>query len=92
MPSIFFVGRWINEHVAREEAVPGQFSDYAYWNPMFCVRAHITILNEQVFALDETLQTIEEFAELVRAERTVMLSPPNILLRRTLLDDVLVVW
>jgi hypothetical protein len=48
-------------------------------------------LNKQILPLDETLQAIEEFAELVWAERTIVLSPPNVLLRRALSDDELVV-
>ena len=59
---------------------------------MLSVDPNVAILNEHISTLKETLQTLEEFIELIRAQRSVVFSPPDVLLILALSDNVLVIW
>ena len=79
-----------DEHVAGEEALPGGVGDDADGHAVVGVSADVAVLNEQLLALQEGLQALEQRVELVGGEGAVVIARPDLLLGGGLADDVLV--
>ena len=88
---VLLVGLQRNEHVPREEAVPGVLGDDPHRHPVVRVGADVAVLHEQVAPLQEALQAREQLVELVGRERPVVLAPPDVRLGGRLAHDELVV-
>ena len=78
------------KHVPGEHGMPGVFADDADRHSVVRIGSGIAILDEHVSPLEKALEAIVEVVELIRAEGTVVLSPPNLLFRRGFLHDELI--
>ena len=79
-----------DEHVPGEMAVPRQLRDNADRHPVGRIGTGVTVLHEHIAALEESLYPVVEIVELLGAERTVVLSPPDLSFGARLPHDELV--
>jgi hypothetical protein len=79
-----------NEHVAREEVVPGAGVDDANGDPVLGVSSDVAVLDEDVPALEVGGETGPEPRVVFGLERLRRI-PPDVLFARRLANDVLVV-
>ncbi len=91
MAAEFFVCRGYQEHVPGKMAVPCILGDYPDGHTVRRVGAGITILDEDVPALEKSLKPIDEIVKFLRMVRPVVLTPPDVLFGGRFLDDKLVV-
>ena len=76
----------LDEHVAREQRMPGVFSDDADRQAKFRVGAGIAVLDESLAALEVVSQAFMDGFELVLADWLIDRPPPDIVLAGGLLD------
>ena len=79
-----------DEHVAREEAVPGAVGDHPHRQPVVRVGAGVEVLDEQLAALQIGQHSLLQVFEARRLDRLVDGAPPDRVLRPRLVDDVFV--
>jgi hypothetical protein len=79
-----------DEHVLCEEVVPRLLRDDADRHAVVGIRTGVAVLHEQLLTLEERLESRHEGIELVRCEGPVVFAPPDLVLRRLLLDHELV--
>ena len=85
-----FGGRWADEHVACEKAVPRRGRDDPHRQPVFGVGAAIEVLDEKLVTLQIGEHALMQAAELRRGNRLIDAAPGNRVVRAGLVDDVLV--
>ena len=71
--------------------VPGVLGHKADGQAVLLVCARVEVLHEDVASLHETQQARVQLLEFFRAERTVVLSPPDVALAGRFADDELVI-
>ena len=81
----------VDEHVLREQAVPGLLGDDPDGQPVPRIRARVAILHEQLASLDVVEHPAMERVEELRLDGPVHLAPPDLVLARGFADDELVV-
>ena len=67
-----------DEHVPREQAVPGLLGDHADWQPVFRVGAREAILDEELFPFEVAHELPVELVEMRGFNRAVDLAPPDV--------------
>ncbi len=83
--------RDVDEHVAREQAVPGVLGDDPHRQPVARVGAGVAVLHEESATLHVVEQALPQRVEMMRLERPIDLAPPDLVGARRLADDELVV-
>ncbi len=78
------------EHVAGEQAVPGELGHDADRRAVLGLRVDGAVLHEQVAALEEAEHPAPELVELLGADRAVVLAPLDLVLGCRLAHDELV--
>ena len=73
----------VDEHVPREQAVPGLLGDDADRQPVARVGAGVAVLHEELAALDVVEQPLVQRVEVPRLDRPVDLAPPDACPRST---------
>ena len=80
----------LQEHGAREEAVPGLLGDDADGQGVLGIGAGIAVLHKDVAALQVALQAGQQRAEVFAGEGTIVGAPPDAVFRGLLADHKLV--
>ena len=80
----------LQEHGAREQAVPGLLGDDADGQAVLGIGAGVAILHEDVAALQVALQARQQRAEVFAGEGPVVLAPPDAVFGGLLADHELV--